>query len=86
MPELCRFNGLIIRMFFDDVKRHYKPHVHVIYNKYKATIALDGEVLSGKLPAKEMKRVLAWITLREDELYEAWTKAVRKEDFGKINP
>ncbi|GBR75549.1 hypothetical protein NO2_0212 [Candidatus Termititenax persephonae] len=86
MPELCRFQGVIIQMYFEDIKRHHKPHIHVIYNKYKATIAIDGELLGGSLPVKEMRRVLAWIILREDELYAAWNKAVRKEKFGKIKP
>ncbi|MDR1453957.1 MAG: DUF4160 domain-containing protein [Candidatus Margulisbacteria bacterium] len=77
---------MVIQMYFADTRRHHKPHIHVIYNKHKATIALDGELLDGKLPVKELRRVLAWIILREDELYAAWNRAVRKESIGKIKP
>lgn len=29
MPELSRFGGMIIYMFFKDIGQHHKPHVHV---------------------------------------------------------
>ena len=48
MPELSRFKGIIIRMYYDDVSQHYKPHVHVFYGGEEAVVALDGEVLAGR--------------------------------------
>jgi hypothetical protein len=33
MPELCRFFGIIITMFYDD---HAPPHFHVRYGEHKA--------------------------------------------------
>jgi hypothetical protein len=36
------------------------------------------------MPAKQLKLLRAWITLREDELQDAWSKAVRGENPGKI--
>ena len=50
MPELGRFRGTIIRMYFEDAGQHNKPHVHVKYGEYKASVSLDGELLSGSLP------------------------------------
>ncbi len=47
MPELSRFFNIIVRMQFNDVGQHHKPHVHVQYAEYHAVIALDGELLSG---------------------------------------
>jgi Domain of unknown function (DUF4160) len=38
MPELCRFLGMIITMFYDD---HAPPHFHVRYGEHKAIIAID---------------------------------------------
>ena len=35
MPELSRFKGIVIKMYYDDVSQHYKPHVHVFYERAK---------------------------------------------------
>ena len=60
--------------------------MHVKYGDYKASIGLDGEVLAGSLPVKQYRMVLAWLSIHEDELYEAWNKAVAGEPFDKIRP
>ena len=44
MPELSRFKGIVIKMYYDDVSQHYKPHVHVFYGDEEAVVGLDGEV------------------------------------------
>ena len=38
MPELSRFMGMIIKMIFLDNDRHHKPHVHVFYGDFKASV------------------------------------------------
>jgi hypothetical protein len=86
MPELSRFQGLIIQMYFMDNQQHYKPHVHVIYNDSEATVSLDGEILDGSLPRKQMRLLWAWLELHEEELYKAWNNAVRGETPLKISP
>jgi hypothetical protein len=35
MPELCRFYGIIIRMFWED---HSPPHFHAIYGNHEALV------------------------------------------------
>lgn len=86
MPELCRFYGILIYMVFKDEDKHHKPHVHVTYGEYEASIGIDGELLAGSLPAKQMKLVVGWLALREDELYAAWNNAVRGLPLDKIEP
>lgn len=86
MPEISRFYGIIVKMIFNDDGKHHKPHVHVYYGEYEASVGLDGEVLDGKLPLKQYRMVNGWIALHEDELYDAWNKAVRSIEFGKIEP
>lgn len=86
MPELCRFFNIIIRMFFSDDVQHNKPHVHVSYNEFEASVGIDGELLSGNLPTRQLRLVSGWLALHEDELYAAWNKAVRGESVGKIEP
>ena len=56
------------------------------YNGYKASIGIDGELLAGSLPVKQLKLVQAWAAIHEDELYAAWNNAVRNIPFEKIKP
>jgi hypothetical protein len=73
-------------MIFSDVGQHHKPHFHVYYAEYTAAVAVDGELLAGSLPLKQLKLVQAWAAIHEDELYKAWNNAVRNEPFDKIEP
>lgn len=86
MPEISRFLGMIIQMFWEKGEKHHKPHIHIAYNDYSAVMGLDGELLEGSLPTKQRKLVEAWIILNEDKLYENWIKAVREEHPDKIEP
>lgn len=86
MLELCRFYGIIIKMIFGDNVQHNKPHVHVYCGEYEASVGIDGELLAGSLPVKQLKLLQAWLILHEDELYATWNKAVRNEPFNKIDP
>ncbi len=86
MPELCRFYSIVIKMIFNDDGQHHKPHFHAYYNEYEASIGIDGEILAGSLPKKQLKLVQAWAVIHEEELYAAWNNAVREIPFGKIEP
>lgn len=52
MPELCRFYSIIIKMIYMDEGQHHKPHFHVFYGEYRASVGVDGELLAGSLPVK----------------------------------
>ena len=71
---------------FCDTGQHNKPHLHVSYGEYKAVIAIDGELLAGSLPVRQMKIITGWLALYEEEAYKAWNFAVRGEHFEKISP
>lgn len=86
MPELSRFYGMIIKMIFGDTVQHNKPHIHVYCAEHEASVGIDGELLAGTLPVKQLKILNAWLILHEEELYAAWNKAVKNEPFGKIDP
>ena len=86
MPELSRFYGIIVKMIYNDNDKHHKPHVHVYYGEYEASVGLDGEVLDGSLPLKQYRLLSGWMALHEDELYKAWNLAVRSMKFDKIEP
>ena len=86
MPELSRFYGIVIKMLFSDDTQHSKPHFHVYYNDFSAVVGIDGDLIAGKLPIKQLKLVTAWATIHEDELYSTWNKAVKNEPFDRIEP
>jgi len=64
-------------MPYEDVARYHKPHFHAVYGRDNAVITVDGECLEGALPDKQMRLVLGWAALREDELYKAWNNSLR---------
>jgi hypothetical protein len=58
MPEICRFLGIVITMYFSE---HDPPHVHVRYNEYRAVMSIDDlNVLAGRLPARVRGLVEEW--------------------------
>ena len=86
MPELCRFYNIVIKMIFNDAGQHNQPHFHVYYAEYEASVGINGELLAGSLPVKQLRMVQAWAAIHEDELYRAWNNAVRSLPFDKIEP
>lgn len=86
MPELCRFYNIVIKMLYSDDSQHHRPHFHACYQGYTASIGIDGELLAGRLPVKQLKLVQAWAVIHEEELYAAWNDAVRNIPPGKIDP
>lgn len=84
MPEICRFYGIIIRMYFVD---HNPPHFHAEYQGYKAEYKIKTlDVLSGNLPPRAHAMVLEWASQHKEELLYNWEKATIPESLNKINP
>ena len=84
MPEISRFYGIVIRMYFDD---HLPPHFHAHYAEWNTSISIaDGEILSGDLPMKARNLVLEWLELHRDELLLNWTRAISNQPIVPIEP
>jgi hypothetical protein len=84
MPEISRFLGIVIKMFYKD---HNPPHVHVEYQEYKAVIRIsDFALLEGKLPPKIHGLVIEWSSLHQEELNNDWLLARNQSPLLKINP
>lgn len=83
MPELCRFFGIVIRMYHDD---HPPVHFHAVYGDTEAKCSFDGSVLEGTLPRRQLRLVKAWARLHTDEVHACWERAQRHEDTGTIEP
>lgn len=81
------FYGIIIRMYLIDNQHHNLAHIHAKYAEFEASISIvEGEVLAGELPRKQLRLVLAWIELHRDELLADWELAVGGETPYKIDP
>jgi len=84
MPEICRFFGIIIRMFFNE---HDPPHFHAEYQGRKAVFDFNGNILRGGLSSKTAtKLVREWVDLRLAELEEDWRLARAGKEIKKIEP
>ena len=84
MPELCRFYGITIRMYFAD---HGPPHFHARYGGDEALVGIETlAVLHGRLPPRAQGLVVEWASLRQEELRNAWERAQRHEPLGRIAP
>jgi hypothetical protein len=86
MPTLSLFFGIIVRMYNEKQGRHNKPHLHAEYSGEEVVIALDGEVLEGKLPAPKMKLLEAWMEIHKEDLLANWNLLSKGEQFFKIEP
>ena len=84
MPEISRFFGLIIRMFFNE---HNPPHVHVEFQDSKAVFDLAGNVTRGGLKSRTAVRLVReWIDLHVEELREDWELARAGRELKEIVP
>ena len=74
-------------MFFRDNRQHHLPHIHVRYQGAEAVISIpDGTVLGGIIPAKQLKLVIAWIEIHQEELMLDWALAVNGDEPFRIAP
>ena len=78
MPEISRFYGMIVKMYFQQ-REHNPPHVHVLYGDYMGAIEIETLKMSeGDLPPKALAMVREWITENRDELLEMWETRIMK--------
>ncbi|MDY6781853.1 MAG: DUF4160 domain-containing protein [Cyanobacteriota bacterium] len=80
MPEITRFYGIAIKMFFRD---HSPPHFHAIYGEYNALVGIESlEIIEGDLPNRAEKMVLEWAKIYQRELLNIWNS----QEFIKLPP
>ena len=84
MPELSRFLGISIAMYFND---HNPPHFHAIYNEYDIEIEIKNlTILEGKLPARILGLIIEWAELSKTELLDNWDSLQTTGKYNKIKP
>ncbi len=80
MPEIARFYGIIIKLFFGD---HPPPHFHAVYGEYVGLFDLNSlEMFEGDLPTRAKNLVVEWAKANQTELLEIWNT----QEFRKLPP
>jgi len=80
MPEIARFYGIIIKLFFGD---HSPPHFHAVYGEYIGLFNIETlEMIEGDLPSRTKALVLEWALTYRSELQNMW----ETQEFHKLPP
>ena len=80
MPEICRFLGIVVSMYFNE---HNPPHFRVRYNEFRAVMNIRTlNVMDGHLPARVRGLVEEWAESHQEELADMW----ESKDFHQIEP
>ena len=75
MPEIKRFGGFKILMFFQDEN---PPHVHIMGADFAAKIRIStGEVLAGKAPSRVLREARGWVARHRTMLSAMWDEFQR---------
>jgi len=72
MPEISRFLGIVITMYWDD---HAPAHFHARYGDYRIKVRIADGVVEGRFPKRALGHVLEWYELHKVELEENWRLA-----------
>ncbi len=84
MPEICRFYGIVIRMYYDE---HPPPHFHVGYHNTDAVLRIETlDVIRGALPRRALALVHEWAMAHQAELRQNWRRLEQGEPLLAVAP
>lgn len=84
MPEISRFFGIVVKMYFDD---HPPPHFHAEYGEHKAVIDIHTlAVIGGHLPPRVLGLVVEWASSHREELLVLWERATQRQPLYPLPP
>ena len=84
MPEISRFFGIVITMYYDE---HNPPHFHARYGSDRAAIEIATlRVREGRLPSRALGLVVEWASEHQEELMASWDAARLDTPLSRIAP
>lgn len=83
MPEISRFLGIVIGMFYNE---HGVAHFHAVYGEHEVCIEVETGTVHGQFPTRALRLVLEWAALHKEQLLEDWQLARRGEPLKPIAP
>ena len=67
MPEISRFLGIVIGMFYSE---HGVAHIHAVYAEHEISVEIESGAIHGEFPLRALRLVLEWADLHRQELIE----------------
>jgi hypothetical protein len=83
MPEISRFLGILIVMYYND---HDAPHFHAKYGTHEITVRLVDGIVEGRFSRRALGHVMEWYALHREELFENWGLARSRKPLTRIPP
>jgi hypothetical protein len=83
VPEVSRFLGIVIGMFFNE---HGVPHFHAVYGEFRMTVEIESGTVHGSFPDRARRLVLEWAGLHKEELLANWDRARKRQPLVAIAP
>ena len=83
MPELSRFLGIVIGMFY---REHGVAHFHAVYGEHEISVEVETGRVHGQCSPRALKLVLEWGELHKSELVANWELAKQGQPLNRIAP
>lgn len=84
MPRISEFFGIAIYVYYRD---HPPPHFHAVYGDEVVEIDIHSlGVLTGRIPPRQLGRVVEWAATHQAELLQVWEQARAGLPLSKIEP
>lgn len=83
MPEISRFLGIVIGMFYSE---HGVAHFHAVYGEHEVSIEIESGTIHGEFPKRALRLVLEWAALHKQELLDDWQLARQGQPLKPIAP
>ncbi len=83
MPEISRFLGIVIKMYYRD---HAPPHFHAEYGDYEIVVQIESGIIDGRFPKRALRLVLEWCEAYKEELLGDWAFAREGKPLRAVAP
>ena len=84
MPEISLFYDIVQVIPNEDYTVY---DFHAEYNGNKAIVdIIEARVIKGALPSRQLKLILAWCVIHQDELMQNWELSKDGLPLNRINP
>jgi hypothetical protein len=83
MPEISRFLGIVIGIFYSE---HGVAHFHAVYGEHEISVEIESSAIHGEFPARALSLVLEWANLHKQELIENWQLARHGQPLKRVAP
>lgn len=84
MPEISRFYGIVVKMYYND---HAPPHFHAEHGGRQVVVAIDSlTIISGGLSPRATGLLMEWAMLHQNDLRRVWDQARGQQPLDKVDP